>query len=502
MFGRERAIPQPKQSRKRGTMAFWRRKNEGFEWQRYVRTTKLIRRKERREKLEEAGAAAVFGAKRAAWYSAERLQTAGRNSLSAIGRATLWSAQKTKTAAIMSYKTGIAILHLAWLWICRAAKRTGNVSSHLARRGAHIGGHAAKAAAGKARDVAQQNLIPAAKRVGAGAVERLKADRRRMPEWNTAQLPALVAALSGLLFAGQWLIGGLTTVTIIAGVIFIIAAAVLWVRRSGWDLSRLPRQLSLRASPASLPSAAAWTIAGLALLTGSIFAAPYAIEGIKQLPTLANFQLPNLSITTGALFERETITGRATAVSGDRLKIKRKVIELDGIEAPLLRQSCLNDRSREWSCGWRAKRELARLLRRRKVTCEILSQSDDGNAQGHCRMGETDIADAIVRQGYAFADSGFFSRYTEAESEAQAAKRGIWRGQSLRPQAYRDKLWQTAADKAPDGCPIKAMKRRGRQLYALPWDRSYSRISTRKRRGGRWFCSEEEALTAGYQRAS
>ena len=38
---------------------FWRRKNDGFEWQRYVRTTRLVRRKARRERLEQAQAVKV-----------------------------------------------------------------------------------------------------------------------------------------------------------------------------------------------------------------------------------------------------------------------------------------------------------------------------------------------------------------------------------------------------------------------------------------------------------
>ena len=52
-------------------MFFWRKRNEGFEWREYVRTTILVRRQERRQKLHDAKDAAVFGVKqagRSSWH--------------------------------------------------------------------------------------------------------------------------------------------------------------------------------------------------------------------------------------------------------------------------------------------------------------------------------------------------------------------------------------------------------------------------------------------------
>ena len=46
-------------------MLGWWRKNEGFEWREYVRTTILVRRKQRRERVEEVKVAAVVGLKKA-----------------------------------------------------------------------------------------------------------------------------------------------------------------------------------------------------------------------------------------------------------------------------------------------------------------------------------------------------------------------------------------------------------------------------------------------------
>jgi hypothetical protein len=44
---------------------WWRKKQDGFEWREYVRTTILVRRNERRQKVEDAKQAAIFGVKQA-----------------------------------------------------------------------------------------------------------------------------------------------------------------------------------------------------------------------------------------------------------------------------------------------------------------------------------------------------------------------------------------------------------------------------------------------------
>ena len=45
---------------------FWRRKKEGFVWQEYVRTTILVRRENRRQRVEDIKVAAVDGIKQGA----------------------------------------------------------------------------------------------------------------------------------------------------------------------------------------------------------------------------------------------------------------------------------------------------------------------------------------------------------------------------------------------------------------------------------------------------
>ncbi|HWK32123.1 MAG TPA: hypothetical protein VNR51_00395, partial [Hyphomicrobium sp.] len=61
----------------------WRRRNDGFEWREYVRTTILVRRKQRRDRIGEAGKAAVRNVKEAG----QRGAAAGAEKAMAVGRA-------------------------------------------------------------------------------------------------------------------------------------------------------------------------------------------------------------------------------------------------------------------------------------------------------------------------------------------------------------------------------------------------------------------------------
>jgi endonuclease YncB( thermonuclease family) len=205
--------------------------------------------------------------------------------------------------------------------------------------------------------------------------------------------------------------------------------------------------------------------------------------------------LPSLSSLTGA----HTVEGRATALSGDRLRIDDKIVQLSGIEAPERDQTCLTDGSRRWRCGASAAASLAALVRRRQVSCALSGSDHSGITLGRCQVGNTDIAGELVRNGHVFATEGLFAPYASLEDEARAAKIGLWDGEAERPSDYRAQRWEEAKREAPDGCPIKGNVRDGRRVYVLPWSSEYGRIRVSRRRGERWFCSEAEAVAAGWQ---
>ncbi len=192
------------------------------------------------------------------------------------------------------------------------------------------------------------------------------------------------------------------------------------------------------------------------------------------------------------------VEGRGTAVSGDSLRLGSTLIRLDGIEAPEPDQMCTGADGAEWSCGRVARQALSGLLRTGRVSCDV-SVSSDGPHSGDCKVGNQDIAAALVRGGYVFANSGLFAAYSGLEQEARGNKAGLWAGRVVRPSDYRAQKWEEAKRGAPDGCPIKGSVRGSRRYYVVPWARGYERIRIRQNRGERWFCSEAEAQQAGFR---
>lgn len=124
------------------------------------------------------------------------------------------------------------------------------------------------------------------------------------------------------------------------------------------------------------------------------------------------------------------------AIDGDSLRYGHEEVRLLGIDAPEYRQTYRDERGRPWPCGREARAELERLIGRGAVDCRSSGRDRYGRALAICsaaRIG--DVGEAIVRAGYAVDYMG--GRYTAAEAEARAARRGIWRGEFERPDAWR-----------------------------------------------------------------
>jgi micrococcal nuclease len=108
----------------------------------------------------------------------------------------------------------------------------------------------------------------------------------------------------------------------------------------------------------------------------------------------------------------------------------------------------------------------------------------------------------IVRRGYGHTYTRFpFARMEEfrtLEREARTAGRGLWAGS--------DGVTPTPTPEVGGGsnkkCRIKGnVSARGEKIYHLPGQQHYDATRIDEARGERWFCTEEEAVTAGWRRA-
>ena len=435
----------------------WRRKSDGFEWQKYVRTTIILRRKERARKIDEIKQKAASGAK-----------AAGRQGVS-VGYSGIGALRQA------------AVFCLRWLW---SALISG---SRYARTGLAAVLSSIRNGQGWSRfsglslpviKISARSQI-AALFGGLGLLAGLSAYlqyRQSGADWS-AMLAALVAAV-------------------------LIGLAVTPLLRRAWPtirdrLAQAPIRIGM---PKPSPKWAGAAV-GILAAVGAVF---WAWQGglqaassslVAALPSWSS--LPSIQAKT-----LPDVTGRGRAITGDTLRIDGRLVRLAGIEAPEISQVCRDRRKRAWRCGQSARKALRRILRRSTVVCKDVVQAEGGRLEATCQIGTEDVAAKVVEKGYAFAQGSIFKTYADAEAAARNAKLGVWQGKAQRPADFRAQRWQVASKSAPDGCPIKGRVVRRSKVYVLPWALEYRQVRIRSRRGERWFCSEAEATAAGFKPSS
>lgn len=453
----------------------WRKRNDGFEWRQYVRTTILVRREKRRQKLDDVREAAVNKVKeagekgaRAGAAGAEKVGKAAKAGLDSAAKSlkgassTVWERMSAATRQVLS--SAGRILGETWRTF---AKRAGDLMGVLPGGGLSY----------------LQVLLAVAAVAGFWAVARytsLGVDGEVKIAAAIASAALGVAGLLAFLAMPQ----GAGTLNYAKGVL----------DRVGDGVRDIPILSSIRGlGPRTI---AAGAVTAVLALGGWLWI------GSGGKPSLATL----VPLGTGTA---ESVSGRAVAVSGDSLRVSGKVIRLAGIEAPERNQKCVLAGTKRWDCGNAAAQALAARIKSKSVRCEIADGKSSTTApagnpatavvRGVCVIDGSDIAADLVKSGHVFAESGWFARYSGLEGEARTAKAGLWRGEAERPSDYRAKRWDEARRAAPEGCPIKGQMSSDGRVYVLPWAPQYDRIKIRTAKGERWFCSEAEAQAAGWK---
>jgi endonuclease YncB( thermonuclease family) len=132
-----------------------------------------------------------------------------------------------------------------------------------------------------------------------------------------------------------------------------------------------------------------------------------------------------------------TITGAAAVIDGDTLEIGGERIRLAAIDAPEPLQLCWDRWNRNWPCGRRAATALADRIGGSQVTCTIDGSSRSGPA-ATCRVLGEDLAEWMVRSGWALADRMVSAAYGSVEEEAIDAELGVWSGGFTPPWLWHE----------------------------------------------------------------
>lgn len=426
-----------------------RKKSDGFEWHKYVRTTIKLRREQRKEKVREAGKAA-----------GQQVEAAGAALVAgskAAGAAT-WQGARAGAGGVWLFLTA------AWTVLLILLKQA---IDKIGLGVVKLGGLAA------------QLLRP----VGPFLA--------RSPVGSALALLAAVALGASLM---RYRVTGFdreATLTAVVTVVLVLAALPLALRLAGVGLPRLPR-----------------VAIGHRVLGGGVLAGVVALGGLFVVPRLPGLpSVPGLAGVTAKLpviGGGAPVQGRALAIGGDRIRIGAATLRLSGIELPEAGQLCGPTGGRQFRCGGIASSGLSSLIGGAVVSCTRDGTDGSGTTLARCMRGDKELNAEMVRQGIAFAEGGLvLTRYASEEKEARAAKRGIWSaGDSVRPAEWRSKTWEEAKRRAPEGCPIKGTVAGGQKVYLMPWSAEYERGRVTPARGERWFCSESEAAGAGFRAAS
>ena len=102
------------------------------------------------------------------------------------------------------------------------------------------------------------------------------------------------------------------------------------------------------------------------------------------------------------------------------------------------RQVCRDGAGRPYRCGRAAARALAAATAGRTVACTRLERDRYHRQVALCTADGRDLGEAMVRLGHAIELAEYSGgRYTAAEREARAARRGLWAGTFEPPAAWR-----------------------------------------------------------------
>ncbi len=213
--------------------------------------------------------------------------------------------------------------------------------------------------------------------------------------------------------------------------------------------------------------------------------------------------------------QAQDVSGGARAVDGDTLAMSGYRIRLMGIDAPEKQQMC-ERKGVAWACGAEASARLAELVAGQEVRCEGQGQDHYGRLVAICRTGGLDVGRAMVEAGLAVVRPNGAESYGTLEAQVRKAGWGLWAGRfdrpadwraankaeepmppparklTAKPQVLREQVYRGAL-----GCTIKGNHSwSGEWIYHLPGTKHYAET-----RPEAWFCTEREALAAGYRRA-
>jgi len=199
------------------------------------------------------------------------------------------------------------------------------------------------------------------------------------------------------------------------------------------------------------------------------------------------------------LSAQPALSADVRVVDGDTLIVSGNRYRLHGIDTPEHGQKCKKANGGSWRYVSAATKALQAIVAGKSVKCDNRGIDDYGRIIAVCIADGININETLIRDGFAWAFTKFSRDYVALEQGARDRKSGIWQADTETPWAFRAKRWEVGEQTSPEGCPIKGNISKNGMIYHAPWSPWYSRTKISLKKGERWFCSEKEALEAGWR---
>lgn len=197
-------------------------------------------------------------------------------------------------------------------------------------------------------------------------------------------------------------------------------------------------------------------------------------------------------------------------IDGDTIEIEGgQKVRYIGIDTP----ETVDPRKPVQCFGKEASAKNKELVEGKKVRLEkdITDMDKYGRLLRYVYVGDTFINLELVKQGYASSysyppDIKFQNVFLQAQQEAQAKDLGFWsaceESEATETPVTATSVTTTTNNNSPTDCKIKGnISSKEEKIYHLIGCDSYNLTKIDESRGEKWFCTEEEAVSAGWRKA-
>ena len=126
-------------------------------------------------------------------------------------------------------------------------------------------------------------------------------------------------------------------------------------------------------------------------------------------------------------------------VDGDTIHINKIKYRFHGIDAPEMKQICIDENNKNIKCGVLSKQKLVEKINDQKVNCKHITVDRYKRVVAECFVNNESLSSYLVKNGYAFAYRRYSDQFVEDEEYAKLNQLGLWKMKFDFPWDYRKK---------------------------------------------------------------